>query len=379
MPGQDHLVIIGASVRAAAFSALRAGLLPWCVDLFADADLQARCPAVAADASTYPSSLLAGVAKAPPGPLMYAGALENHPRLIDALAGTRRLWGNDGRILAAVRSPRNLADIFHRADIPFPAIDKEAAARDCSSVLVKPRKGGGGKQIRFARDGSHHGPAFYQQEFIKGSPVAAIFGADGSAATVLGVTQMLVGQTWLHATPFAYCGSVGPLRLETALHQQFERIGQVLTRACGLRGLFGVDCIVRDGIAWPVEVNPRYTASIEVLEYATALRSVALQRAVFTGVAELAPFATPNAPAFVAKAILFARDAVTFRGDGPWARALSVPIDTLPPFADIPTHGQRIQAGSPILTLFARDATLAGCHAILRETARDLDRWLFGR
>ena len=43
----EHLLLFGASVRAAAFSALRAGLRPWCADLFGDADLQARCPALA--------------------------------------------------------------------------------------------------------------------------------------------------------------------------------------------------------------------------------------------------------------------------------------------------------------------------------------------
>ncbi len=38
MASPQHLLIFGASARAAAFSALRAGLQPWCADLFADAD-----------------------------------------------------------------------------------------------------------------------------------------------------------------------------------------------------------------------------------------------------------------------------------------------------------------------------------------------------
>ena len=55
----EHLLILGASVRAAAFSALRAGLRPWCVDLFADLDLRANCPALVIDASRYPNGLAA--------------------------------------------------------------------------------------------------------------------------------------------------------------------------------------------------------------------------------------------------------------------------------------------------------------------------------
>ena len=46
LPNADNLILFGASTRAAAFSALRAGLRPWCADLFADADLQAHCPAM---------------------------------------------------------------------------------------------------------------------------------------------------------------------------------------------------------------------------------------------------------------------------------------------------------------------------------------------
>ena len=36
MDESNRLLLFGASTRAAAFSALRAGLKPWCVDLFAD-------------------------------------------------------------------------------------------------------------------------------------------------------------------------------------------------------------------------------------------------------------------------------------------------------------------------------------------------------
>jgi len=381
MQRQDHLLIAGASARGAAFSALRAGLRPWCIDLFADADLRARCPAVAVDAAAFPSTLLAAVAQAPPGPWMYTGALENHPELVDAISDTRRLWGNDARTLSLARSPQNLAAIFHRAGIPFPAVNNEVASREGSSVLVKPLKGGGGRGIRFARGGLEHGPASYLQEFMEGDAIAAAYIGDGTTAALLGVTRMLVGQPWLHAAPFAYCGSVGPLRLEGFLQRRLEAIGQALSRACGLQGLFGVDCILQGGIPWPVEVNPRYTASVEVLEYATGVHALALHRAVFAGGAALPAFSLPNATDFVGKAILFARDTVRFQGDGPWAGALAQPVsfDTLRLFADIPPDGQEIKAGNPVLTFFARADSQSRCLDTLREIARDLDHLLLSR
>ena len=103
----EHLVIVGASVRAAAFSALRAGLRPWCADLFADADLRARCPAVVTGARGY-RSLLRVLAQAPPGPWMYTGALENHPRLVAELTANRQLWGIEADVLRVVRRRTSL-------------------------------------------------------------------------------------------------------------------------------------------------------------------------------------------------------------------------------------------------------------------------------
>src|SRR6516165_6344986 len=98
MPEQN-LILTGASVRAAAFSALRAGLRPWCVDLFADADLQGCCPAQAIPAARYPEGLVDRLAAGPAGPWMYTGALENWPGLVGEISRRRRLWGNDAATL----------------------------------------------------------------------------------------------------------------------------------------------------------------------------------------------------------------------------------------------------------------------------------------
>src|SRR5205085_3950144 len=130
---------------------------------------------------------------------------------------------------------------------------------------------------------ARHGPtlAEHVQEFIEGDSHSAVYCGDGSRAALLGVTRQLVGLDWLHAGPFRYCGSVGPVRPEPSLGQSLERLGSALARRCGLRGLFGVDGVVRDGAFWPVEVNPRYTASVEVLEYGYDLSAMAWHRSAF--------------------------------------------------------------------------------------------------
>src|SRR5207245_11806307 len=115
------VLLIGASVRAAAGSALRAGLRPWCVDLFADADLQAACPARRLPGK-YPHGFIAAAAAAPAAPWLYTGGLENWPGLIGRLAGQRLLWGNGPDVLRAVRRPEKIAKLLAERGLPCPAI-----------------------------------------------------------------------------------------------------------------------------------------------------------------------------------------------------------------------------------------------------------------
>ena len=194
--------------------------------------------------------------------------------------------------------------------------------------------------------------AFFQ-EFIEGIPCAAVFLGDGQTARLLGVTRQLVGEAWLHAAPFHYCGSIGPMPLTSDTFVHFRRLGHALADGFSLRGLFGVDCVLRDGVPWPVEINPRYTASVEVIEYASGLRALNLHRLAFED--EAAALTTPvqvAPPDVVGKAVLFAPVATTF-GPGPWSAMLAspLPIEAMPAFADLPAEGSHQEQGGPVLTL----------------------------
>jgi uncharacterized protein len=377
----NPLLLFGASVRAAALSALRAGLRPWCADLFGDCDLRARCPTILID--HYPDGLLDLVAQAPPVPWMYTGALENRLRLIRQLSRQRPLWGNDVPVLRVVRSPQRVCQLLTAAGLPCPAVSTTSPPPpSCARWLVKPLAGAGGIGIRFW-DGNALPRArrrkVYFQEFISGESGAALFLGDAGRSQLLGVTRQLVGEAWLGAAPFRYCGSIGPLDVAREVRTALERIGKVLVEASGLRGLFGIDFVLRDGIPWPVEVNPRYTASVEVLEYATGLRALALHRQVFVGdePGDVAPSAT--SAGVVGKAVLFARAPLTFPEAGPWLSPLHEPVEAMPNVADIPPAGSVIETGRPVLTFFARAEDELSCLEALRRIAADLDTQLYRR
>jgi predicted ATP-grasp superfamily ATP-dependent carboligase len=143
-------------------------------------------------------------------------------------------------------------------------------------------------------------------------------------------------------------------------------VGTVLAAGCGLRGLFGVDGILGADGFWPVEVNPRYTASVEVLERANGLQSLLWHQAgCEEGLADLPP--PPTSGRLIGKACLFARRPVIFPAAGPWGASPAA-------FADLPHPGERIEPGRPILTFFVENArTPADCFTHLQEIAADLD------
>jgi predicted ATP-grasp superfamily ATP-dependent carboligase len=367
-----EVILIGASVRAAAFSAVRAGLRPWCVDLFADADLQAQCRASRIH-GRYPDGFVDALVDAPVAPIIYTGGLENHPRLFATLAQDRPLWGNDADALRAARDPTRWSASLVAAGFSVPALRAfDRPGPIAKRFLVKPLNASGGTGVRFFAAADRLNAHVVLQEYIEGEARSAVFCTDGNTTTLLGATRQLVGETWLHAAPFQYCGSVGPLSLAQSEVASLERIGTTLARCCNLRGLFGVDGIWRDGVFWPVEVNPRYTASIEVLEYATGLAALAWHRRAFDSTAP-GPALVSSAPGVVGKAILFAPAALTFAGDGPWTHAIGTATRELPAFADIPANGDSIAERRPIFTLLERGATIEDCLTRLRRRAAEAE------
>jgi predicted ATP-grasp superfamily ATP-dependent carboligase len=279
-----------------------------------------------------------------------------------------------------------LQQVLRAAGLPSPSLAFSAVdASRQGSWLIKPVQGSSGKGIRLWQGQplpQRSSRRFYLQEYIEGEACAAIYWGAGASTRLLGVSRQLVGESWLHAAAFHYCGSIGPLVLAPFLQAAFERLGVVLACGCGLRGLFGIDCMLRDGVVWPLEVNPRYTASIEVLEYARQFSAMAWQRYAFDlAASQPSSVSMDLSIPSVAKALLFARAPLTFPEEGPWLGTLRLP-DSLhepPAFADIPPAGQQIGARRPILTLFVRGNTPGACLDNLKRTAADLDQWLFGR
>ncbi|REK12259.1 MAG: ATP-grasp domain-containing protein [Planctomycetota bacterium] len=345
------LTIVGASTRAAAQSAVRAGFCVRAGDLFGDVDLR-RLADVSVSAN-YPADLADVVTGPQSGAWMYTGALENHPALVSALAQARTLWGNGAAVLRRVRDPLAVARAFGRHGIACPkvAVRTDRVAPQ-GRWLAKPRRSAGGTRIsvwdRAASPGRFRGGRYFQQ-FVEGDAQAAVYLAAGGRAVLLGVTRQLVGLDWTGAGGFQYCGSVGPLEPDEAYLEQYTRIGNVLAGEFELTGLFGVDTIVNGEGVWPVEVNPRFPASAEILERATGASVIAWHAAACEE--GRLPVPPRHRGRTFGKAIPFARTrCVTPQLLRDSARPGLAAADEP---ADVPRPGTVVEPGWPIVTVFA--------------------------
>ncbi|MBM3996551.1 MAG: ATP-grasp domain-containing protein [Planctomycetes bacterium] len=377
----QSIIILGASTRAAAVSALRAGWSPWCADLFADADLERVATVRKIASDQYPDGLLGALRDAPAGPVMYTGALENRPDLIARI--DRPLWGNPPDVVRAIRSPRRWTQCLRDGGFPCPTVADAPAGH--GRWLLKPRRSAGGFGIQGYVGQRFDSHTHFLQEHIDGLPCSGIYIGFGDDAAFLGATGQLIGTHWLNAPGFQYAGNIGPLPLEAEAYFRWQALGTTIARAFGLRGLFGIDAIVRDSVPWPVEINPRYPASLEILERSLGEPWLLWHRDAFNlhRSAGGSPASThaggPPAQRVHGKAILYARHTCTFPQPGPWEASLVRGIDLdRTEYADIPHPGDVIDAGRPVMTLFAAGTTVDECEAMLKEKADALARRLWG-
>lgn len=358
-----RLLILGASARAAAYSALRAELSPRAIDLFADVDLAAVGPARRIDAVRYPAGLERDVAEEPQSPWIYTGGLENHPALVERIALSRPLWGNDGPALRGVRDPLLLAQVFQEYGVRCPQVrDSPVGLPRDGRWIVKPRKSAGGRGIEVWDEsaGARSEPVYYQER-VDGILHSAVYVANGVESALLGVSRQFAGR---RDAPFVYRGSLGPLELAPTEMAEIGRVGDVVAKRFELRGLFGIDFILGEGVPWPIEVNPRYTASVEVLELATGCSFLALHRVACTEGRVEVPARLMNITRYVGKTMIFAERAFVFPDD---PAEMVPPRDcwSIPLVADIPSPGTTFQVGEPIMTVLAEGETPGACEEAL--------------
>jgi len=372
-----RVLVAGVSARALAESAANAGYPVTSLDAFGDLDQGAGVTALSLSRDFGVTFSAASAARAATSieteTVVYLSPFENHPSSVSRLAEGRTLWGNDASVLKRVRDPSLVAELL------VPDRQRGPATLD-DRWLLKPRASGGGHGIAWWQPGDVVPKGSYVQRFVDGVAGSIVFVAAGGRACPMGLTRQLVGESAFGATGFRYCGSI----LAAAHDVQFERDAVVLEAACHLAniaahefalvGVNGIDFVARDGTPVVTEVNPRYSASMELVERAYGL-SVFGAHAAACGVGDLPSFELARARVGMrafGKAILFARHDVVCGDTRPWLDDATV--------RDVPHPGEHIPAGRPVCTVFADADDSAACHSALEQRAatvyESLESWI---
>ncbi len=386
-----RVLIIGLSTRAIAESAVQSEHQIITLDYFGDRDQRVLVENLALsrdfDLPFSAQALRDASQHLDFEALVYVSNLENHPQIIEELARDHILLGNTPESLRRVRDWHQMRSFCRETGIHFPTTllpGEESQADPQGRWLRKPIRSGGGHAIRLwkgeALDGDH-----FLQAYVAGQAASAAFVADGEQSVLLGLTEQLIGQEELGAGGFGWCGNILPLAdppAETlALLEEVEAMIASLTRRFGLRGVNGIDLIVtRDeqnargrarspaptkqatrntkepGTLRPylVEVNPRYTASMELLERAYGLNIFSLHLKALAG--KLLDFSLrehiKSQKRYFGKGIVYARRDVTAPETANWMERGR---------RDVPFPGERIKARNPVCTVLAEGESRAAC------------------
>jgi len=381
-------LVLGVSTRAMVESAVRGGHEVVAADFFGDRD-QARLAesyALQRDLGLPATAegLAAAARRIDADAVVYGSNLENHPEVVAELATRRRLLGNPSEVLREVRDWALLRRFCPEAGIAHPVtlLRGEEGRAGRGRWLRKRLRSGGGHGIA-AWDGRALDDAHVLQAEVDGRAASVAFVADGRESRIFGLTEQLLGRSALGGSGFAWCGNLLPLELPgahaAAVRAQLEHMVSRLTRRFGLVGVNGLDVVIgRDpeGVAraYLIEVNPRFSGSMELAERAFGVNVFSLH---LEGVAGRLPraCAADRAPdGCVGKGIVYARRPVVAPDTEDWL---------LRGLRDVPSPGQRIVAGHPVCTVLARgrdrQACLAGLFSAAAAVYRDSEETKEGR
>ena len=272
-PEPFPLLIVSASGRALAKSAVRMGLKAVVLDLFNDTDLRvltAASQCVAGRNARFDARQLLAAAQAlcPPGQcggLVYGSGFEGRTRLLAQLARGRTLFGNAPQTIAQVKDPTRFFAMLDLLRIAHPDVRLDAPP-ETGGWLTKRSGGAGGSHVKPARRRNRAKAQRYFQKFQTGRTLSVLFLADGCNVRVIGFNEQWCADL-AQCAPYCYGGAVGGIPLTPDLRASMTAVLEKLVRTTGLVGLNGLDFILdAHDVPHVLEINPRPPATIDLYD-----------------------------------------------------------------------------------------------------------------
>lgn len=326
------ICLMGASCRAAAQSAARAGctrILAW--DDFLDADLLEI--AQARSLADFPEDCSQSLAELQGIPLVLCGGMENQPDFIQRRIDQGMLCGVTGKMLRQLRSIESWQRWASESRIGWPTTVQDLSDPRLDSIrseswMLKPAGRAGGVHVRAiaSLEGLEHeaklapdpgnptANLWYLQEYVPGISIGVSYCTESSVSTepprtqIVGIARSILSEELDAPLPWIYRGSLAPYSVSPTVHASLERFAKTVAQSTGIRGLWQADFqIDPQGQLWLLEINPRWSASMELHEILQGFSWITEHvRILCNGASKGVPRRGSPAGQQVAKGILYA-------------------------------------------------------------------------
>ena len=347
---QSTVILVGASVRAAAQSAARAGISVIGMDLFGDRETiracqQHYCLGQEAVNRITKDSELASI------PILQVGGLSKESGSLLTKLPNRWLSAPPSDQVR-FSDPEFLSELAASSDSIFPETTTSApTTTEAGRWLQKSKSGCGGLAVGWHASDPPSADRYFQR-WMPGRVYGASFISSGNdnGARLLGICRGHF--TRIGIRPFVYSGSSGPYRLAADVESKIQKLGNQFVARTGLVGVFNVDVLVRNGQVVLLEVNPRWSGSMELIELDPARkRIVPEQESILGEVLSGKKFKCPNQTnrGSFYKRIVFARQRTKI--DPSELEQLSTDERQL---TDLPMDTVVVERGQPVCTVLFR-------------------------
>ncbi|MEM6690429.1 MAG: ATP-grasp domain-containing protein [Planctomycetota bacterium] len=315
-------------------------------------------------------------------------AAGGHPRVLNWLnqstSPSRAAW-------EFVEDRMNYPSLVQRTGFKLPPTPLIATEDSKHRWLLKSAKSSGGLGIVDApleqsaealsfRDNTND----HLEAWIPGRRWGASFFSDGRRAILQGVCRSLIHHA--EDLPFLYAGSYGPCNVTSSMQRTLSKLGNQVVERSQLQGGFGIDFLeTRSNELFLLEINPRLTASMELIELAQETSFI--QRILATSTDQLTGNAIkPNFPIPTARSPHWYKRVIYGSASGNIAPSRLAKIErrldgTRWRLADLPSRVTKVDRSTPICTLIETGKSLANLaksgwqrRAIVREIQSLIDR-----
>ena len=292
-------------------------------------------------------------------PVIFCGPVEIEPSLIDEASKEFTVLNAPPSAIAICR---NLAFLQEQAldGIRFPKVSFDNGGEP--GWLLKDSTSAGGVGVTDCTGARLIGDR-YRQKFIDGVSIGASF-LSGDTTRLMGLTRHIGQVKEFGQAGYLYGGLCYPAVVDESVTDCIGRFGERVSAAASLTGWWGADFILTQAGPYLLEINPRFTASMELIAAAHAIDLVAAQIAALKGDKgdKVHTVAAPP-KGCRATAVCYARQDCIFDGSHDWFQSGA---------RDVPHNGSAIKKGEPVCSLYADAGSYDDCVRLLKEQAAKL-------